>query len=317
MRSLRIKHAVMLILYKQIHLDNLKLCSAQSISGTIKLWKTKFENNSVPDAQGSIENIVAHVLGFKRVSDVLLYSDENLTVEQNNLLNSLCECRLSRMPLQYVIKEWDFRDLELIMRPPVFIPRPETEMLIDIVIENVPKFKSFIEVGCGSGAISLALLKALPEVTCTAVDQSLLACKLTLDNARKVGVSERIEIFQNKLDDEGNFNETLPFDNIEIIVSNPPYVLTKQIADLQPEIKLYEDLRALDGGKDGMRVIKALLILADRILTPNGALFLEVDPSHPDLIRNWLNNNRHLNLSYVKTFKDFCDRDRFVFIKKK
>lgn len=69
-----------------------------------------------------------------------------------------------RMPLQYVIKEWDFRDLQLIMRPPVFIPRPETEMLIDIVVECVPKFNSFLEVGCGSGAISLALLKALPEV---------------------------------------------------------------------------------------------------------------------------------------------------------
>lgn len=72
--------------------------------------------------------------------------------------------KMFRMPLQYVIKEWDFRDLELIMRPPVFIPRPETETLIDIVIENVPKFKSFLEVGCGTGAISLALLKALPEV---------------------------------------------------------------------------------------------------------------------------------------------------------
>lgn len=68
MRSIRIKHALMLILYKQIHVDNLKLCSAQTISETIKLWKTKFENHSVPDAQVSIDNIVAHVLGFKSVS---------------------------------------------------------------------------------------------------------------------------------------------------------------------------------------------------------------------------------------------------------
>lgn len=76
------------------------------------------------------------------------------------------------------------------------------------------------------------------KVTCTAVDQSLLACKLTLDNAKKVGVIDRIEILQNKLDDKGNFNETLPFDKIELIVSNPPYVLTHQIADLQLEVKL-------------------------------------------------------------------------------
>lgn len=76
------------------------------------------------------------------------------------------------------------------------------------------------------------------KVTCTAVDKSLLACKLTLDNAKKVGVSDRIEIFQNILDDKGNLKETLPFDKIELIVSNPPYIPTQQIADLQPEVKL-------------------------------------------------------------------------------
>lgn len=81
-------------------------------------------------------------------------------------------------------------------------------------------------------------LKFLFKVTCTAVDRSLLACKLTLDNARKTGVSDRIEILQNKLDDEGNFNGTLPFDKIELIVSNPPYIPTQQIVDLQPEVKL-------------------------------------------------------------------------------
>lgn len=74
MRNLRIKHAFMLILYKQIHTDNLKFCSAQTISDTIKVWKTKFENNGVPDAQVSIDNIVAHVLGFKSVSHY--YSSE-------------------------------------------------------------------------------------------------------------------------------------------------------------------------------------------------------------------------------------------------
>lgn len=68
MHSLRVKHAVMLILYKQIHMDNLKFCSAQTVAETIKLWKTKFQNNGVPDAQVSIDNIVAHVLGVKSVS---------------------------------------------------------------------------------------------------------------------------------------------------------------------------------------------------------------------------------------------------------
>lgn len=89
-----------------------------------------------------------------------------LTNEQIEQFERLCECRAARMPIQYIIGEWDFCDLELKMVPPVFIPRPETEELVELILQQFDSKlpMSFMEIGCGSGAISLALLHALPEV---------------------------------------------------------------------------------------------------------------------------------------------------------
>lgn len=89
-----------------------------------------------------------------------------LTASQQEQFDELCECRMARMPIQYIIGEWDFRDLTLQMQPPVFIPRPETEELVELILQQFDSKQPmrFLEVGCGSGAISLALLKALPKV---------------------------------------------------------------------------------------------------------------------------------------------------------
>lgn len=89
-----------------------------------------------------------------------------LSSQQLSYFERLCECRIARMPIQYIIGEWDFRDLTLKMKPPVFIPRPETEELVELILQQFDSKNAmrFMEVGCGSGAICLALLKSLPKV---------------------------------------------------------------------------------------------------------------------------------------------------------
>lgn len=89
-----------------------------------------------------------------------------LTDDQKQLFEKLCECRMARMPVQYIVNSWDFCDLQLKMQPPIFIPRPETEELVELILQQCDdKFTMrFVEVGCGSGAISLALLHSLPKV---------------------------------------------------------------------------------------------------------------------------------------------------------
>lgn len=98
--------------------------------------------------------------------DELKTKQWKLTSAQIQRFEELCECRMARMPIQYIIGEWDFRDLTLEMKPPVFIPRPETEELVELILQQFDSKRAmrFLEIGCGSGAISLALLKSLPKV---------------------------------------------------------------------------------------------------------------------------------------------------------
>lgn len=144
---------------------------------------------------------------------------------------------MARMPIQYIIGEWDFRDLTLSMTPPVFIPRPETEELVELILQkvDVEKCLHFLEIGCGTGAISLSLLKSLPKSHGMAVDQSKMAIDLTTKNATKYDFLSRIEIIHKKVTDDSKLENAGEFD---FIVSNPPYVKTRDLLVMEPEIKL-------------------------------------------------------------------------------
>lgn len=148
-----------------------------------------------------------------------------------------------------------------------------------------------------------------------AIDQSELACKLTLENASNLKLDNRIQVFKHKLTDESELPEIEG--SFDLIVSNPPYVLTKDLSVLEPEISLYEDLRALDGGIDGLKVIKSVIKLASKRLCSKGVLWLEVDPTHPSLIDAYLKENCDVfKLKFVATYKDMFEKDRFVEIMK-
>ncbi|CAH0392675.1 unnamed protein product [Bemisia tabaci] len=292
-----------------------------TVDSVITEWSKKFKEAGIPDPESSVRNIVAHVMNLPKLGDLYLKIDENLKENQYEKLIPLFECRLARMPVQYIIKEWEFRDLRLKMVPPVFIPRPETEMLIDIVMNNSPALNSILEVGCGSGAISIALLRSNSSLQSIAIDQSEKACKLTKENADLNEVSRRLNVLHAKLTVEGGFqptsSEKFIFDQkFDVIVSNPPYVPSSEVLTVEPEIYLYEDLRALEGGKDGLKIIKPLLTVASKLLTKDGLIFLETHYHHSKLISDWINLNPSLNLEFVQTFKDFCEKDRFVQIRK-
>lgn len=156
-------------------------------------------------------------------------------------LERLVECRLARMPIQYIIGEWDFYSLKLKMHPTVFIPRPETETLVSMILaENKSASGTFLEIGPGSGAISISLLKNLADFKGIALERSKLAAKLTIENAKSLNVETRLEVLNNKLSEDSLESyvqqfESKPFD---FIVSNPPYIPSRQVFQLQPEIIL-------------------------------------------------------------------------------
>lgn len=136
-----------------------------------------------------------------------------------------------------------------------------------------------------------------------------------MENAITHKLNDRIRVFKHRLTDESTLPEI--DGSFDLIVSNPPYVLTDDLKALDPEISLYEDLRALDGGKDGMQVIRSIFQFAAKRLRLKGMLWLEIDPSHPKLIEEYLKANEQiLKLKLVATYKDMFGKERFVEITK-
>ncbi|KAM9799959.1 MTRF1L release factor glutamine methyltransferase [Syngnathus typhle] len=300
-------------------------CSFQaSPSGRINarqaadIWRKRFELNGVTEPDLSSQYIIAHVLGAKTIEGVEQHRlSAFLTQEETQQIWKLCKKRLSRMPVQYVIEEWDFRDVTLKMRPPVFIPRPETEELVELVVTDLQKktdSPTCLEVGCGSGAISLSLLKNLPQLRAVAVDQSEEAVELTRENALRLGLQNRLKVYHADVTKDAETVSKL-CSNVSALVSNPPYLFSDDLPLLEPEILRFEDHAALDGGKDGLKVIRQILTLAPRILSDDGCVYLEVDPRHPQLIRHWVEVNVEW-LHLAETRHDITSRPRFCILRK-
>lgn len=249
--------------------------STSTVGESLTHWTAKLQDAGVPESRLSAEHITAHVMGMSRrklLENLRASVSEDLYSE----LDRLMTCRLVRMPVQYIIGEWDFHNITLKMRPPVFIPRPETESLVEKALEHLQSISApkVLEIGCGSGAISLSLLKCMNELQCVAVDQSKHAVSLTKENAQHLKLDDRLVVLEGKVTLE-KF-PALPYQKFDLIVSNPPYVLRKDLMEVGPEIMIFEDMRALDGGKDGLDTIKPILLHCQHFLPSGRSILMEV-----------------------------------------
>ncbi|XP_069500162.1 MTRF1L release factor glutamine methyltransferase isoform X1 [Ambystoma mexicanum] len=332
-------------------------CSSdESSMGTpldlVQHWQRVFEANGIPEAQESSEYIVSFVLGAKTFQSLPVQMiSRTVTEEQWQQVERLSTERLLRMPVQYVIGEWDFGGMTLKMRPPVFIPRPETEELVKLAVDELSREKTFpgsgqmeqqqalqtlyadvvdygpdgfslhllhpiiMDIGCGSGAISLSLLQKLPQGRVVSVDKREEAVNLTRENADRLHLADRIQILHHNILSDP-LDELLRYAPVDMIVSNPPYILEEDMTGLAPEILSYEDHDALYGGTDGLMVIKAILSLAAKLLKDSGSVFLEVDPRHPEMIVKWLTACPRLQLHVAAVHEDFCGKLRFLHLQK-
>lgn len=280
-----------------------------SVSNLFHKTKTKLEALSVPEPELSTKHILSHVVGSSQPNGYLKHLDESLSAQQMKEFEQMVTCRLARVPVQYILGSWDFREISLQVHPPVFIPRPETEELVQLVLDHLPSSSEqcrILEVGPGSGNICLSLLKERSNIEVVALERSKLAADLTRQNAESLGLEARLKVIETKVEDYKEKNT-----RFDAIVSNPPYVLRKDLMSLEPEISLYEDLRALDGGADGLEVILSIIKVADECLDEQGRIFLEVDPCHPFILPARLEEAGSA-FHIARTVKDFRDRDRFV-----
>jgi release factor glutamine methyltransferase len=200
----------------------------------------------------------------------------NLTMPLDRL-SKLWLARVNdRTPVQYLLGTTTWRDFELVVSPAVLIPRPETELIVDIALERTSltrKHGIWFDVGTGSGAIAIALAKAIPTAFIFATDYSLEALEIAKANAMRLG--ERRIMFE-----QGNWmsGESLAhLDNsVAVIISNPPYIPSKDLLELQPEVVNHEPHLALDGGLDGLDSIRQLIDTGAKKLEEGGMLLMEM-----------------------------------------
>lgn len=232
---------------------------------------------------------------------------QTVGIEQYQLALSIVERRERREPLQYCLGEAYFRGNRFLVRPGVLIPRPETEHLVDAVLNRISKQKPvrLLEIGSGSGIIAISLLLECPSLSMLAVDISATACAVTRQNAELYKVAERLSVVctdwrQLAKENPGRF---------EGIVSNPPYIAPAQKSSLLPEVLAWEPAEALFAGEDGLSFYTDLAVQAADFLVPGGFLACELGHGqYQDVARLWQEHGWDLGLAV----KDLDGIDRVV-----
>lgn len=224
--------------------------------------------------------MLRHATGFSQEKLLACHSDE---VERTDAgkLNRILARRAKREPLAYILGEKEFYGLNFAVDPRVLIPRPETEMLVDLCIDFCREYRltspDICDIGTGSGIIAITLAKHLPNAKITGTDISEDALEIAKLNANK---------HDAKLDfavsDATQSTQCARFD---VIVSNPPYIRSDAISSLEPEIREWEPRQALDGGADGMKVLQPLIRSLPSLWRAHApsATFIEIDPPVSDL----------------------------------
>ncbi|MGB5159362.1 peptide chain release factor N(5)-glutamine methyltransferase [Desulfobacterium sp. N47] len=278
-------------------------------------WTTSyFKTNGIDSPRSTAEILLAHTLGFKRI-DLYLRHDQPLNVGERNLFKSLIRRRISKEPVAYIVGSKEFWSLELVVSKDVLIPRPETECLVEEALlvldkDKVSAPKRILELGTGSGAIILAMATQNPDQQYFASDISINALAVALNNARHLGLDEKIDLFCGSWVSPLKENNNL----FDIIISNPPYIRRGDIKTLQPEINRFEPINALDGGEDGLACIKHIIKNAHKFLNKSGTLLLEIGYDQKKAVDEIIKETgRYAQASFRKDYSGF---DRVVCAKK-
>jgi len=242
------------------------------------------------------------------------------------LVSSVLKRRIKAEPIQYILGKTEFMGLEFKVTADVFIPRPETEILVETTIAIVQssefRVQRILDIGTGSGCIAISLAKFIKNAEVTAIDISNEALKIAKQNAFLNNVKVNFltsNLFSNyelpttpaiKIGGSAkNFGG-----NYELIISNPPYIPTHEIKTLQPEVK-HEPHIALDGGRDGLDFYRRIIDIAVRYLKKGGFVIMEIGFNQKDAIKNIFQNSAYFEI--IEFVKDYNNMDRVVIAKKR
>lgn len=279
-------------------------------------WTTSyFKSHQIDCPRLTAEILLAHALGIKRI-DLYLKFDQPLLREELGNFKALITRRLNREPVAYILGSREFWGIDFDVTPDVLVPRPETEFLVEEALKQLPDIHSavshrIIDIGTGSGAIIVSLAVNRPGHDYFASDISEKAIKIAVKNAEKNGVKDNISFFVAELFSFLQENS----EKFDLILSNPPYIAGSQIAGLEPEVGKFEPLTALDGGTDGLDIIRKILQTAPVHLRKKGTLMLEIGYDQRAAVEQMGMKSGHY--SKIEFIQDYAGHDRVVVMQKK
>ena len=272
--------------------------------------KQAIANNIDPDEVDWLLQTITDLSGLS----LRLGTFQNQAINSHNSiseLDRLWQQRLQeRLPVQYLAQTVFWRRFQFKVTPAVLIPRPETELIIDIATEAVnisfDQRQHWVDMGTGSGAIAFGLADVLPQATIHAVDYSQSALAIAQENAKNLKLANRVNFYR------GSWWDSLTFlqGRVTGMVSNPPYIPTAQIQHLQPEVVRHEPHSALDGGVDGLDDIRYLVESAPKYLISGGIWLSEIMVGQSDTVVELLKQQGEYY--DIKVYPDLNGIERFV-----
>lgn len=267
--------------------------------------------------QAGIENprleariLLAHILHCEPDE---IFTGINISPENMQRTEVLLQQRLAHKPLDKIIGKRAFYKAEFKVNEQVLSPRPDTEILVEAALEYLQNKANphILDLGTGSGCIIETLLQEIPDAKAIAIDISAAALQVAKENADRLKVSERLRFINAdwfSADFVQQINATF-----DMVVSNPPYIPTAQIADLDVEVKDYDPLFALDGGTSGFDSYRRIADIAPQLLKESGYILLEAGINQAEAIRNIFIQS---GLKHVKTVRDLVGIERCVIMQK-
>lgn len=271
-----------------------------NLGEAFEFGKTQLAAAGIEDASVDAWYLLEYVTGYDRMTYFLKVL-EPLTKEQEEQYCEYISVRKSHVPLQHITGVQEFMGLEFCVNEHVLVPRQDTEVLVEYVLKVLEPGMSVLDMCTGSGCILISLLKMREEVSGTGVDISEDALKVAAKNRDKIGVDASLvqsDMFENV---SGTY---------DVIVSNPPYIRTSVIEELEEEVKLHDPFIALDGKEDGLYFYRKIVEKSPEFLKNGGKLYFEIGHDQGEDVKKLMEES---GFSKVSVKKDLAGLDRVVF----
>ena len=274
-------------------------------SELIKFGSNKLKSVKIRSHKLDTEILLSKTLGKKR-EDVLINLNQKINKQKILEFKAYINRRFLSEPIAYILKEKEFWSKVFNVNKSTLIPRPETELMVEQLVKIYKEKSIFIlDIGTGSGCILISLLSELTKSFGIGIDISKKALLVAEQNAQKHNLERNIKFYKRSFEQIENYK-------FDLIVSNPPYIQSKELKNLNDDIKKYEPKIALDGGNDGLDVIKKVIYKAKYILKLNGLLAIEIGNEQFKKVSKILTEN---NFRIEYNIKDFKDNTRCLISK--